>query len=362
MDERKDIYQQPEKPGDAADLPAYEKTPDEMRRVIRIKTILFSALIAAFLIFAGVIALKEARKAADKSDLRDMLATPNAPSNPVVRLTPVHVPTPNIDDFSFQKSLSNTVAAKDISPQKISEAMAEVRAANEYLKARDWDHAEAHAMKALEIWPDMNEALRLRGVVFTQMGRFDEAIEVLERALHRDPFSAEAFNTLATAYIQKKNFAKAEEILLTALSIRPGYAQAEINLGLLYVLMQKYDLALEQLQAAAPKVPENAAVPNNIGICLIRLGRYEEARESLLDIVKRDPKRAAPYFNIAISYTLQHDMANAMTWVRQGAAQCTPVDVQRFLADRDFETLRGTPEYQAFVREIYPQLPRGPNS
>lgn len=363
MDEQHDIYKHEDPQGQRTDLPAYERTPDDIRAEARRKTVIFSVLILAFLVFAVLFALNSGKGSLEKDELRDRLVTPTQTTNaaPRVMAQPLAQPVP-IDDFSFRTGSTNVVAVSDISPQKMADAMAAIRAANEYLTARDWDRAEMHITNALAIWPDMNVALRMRGVVYTQRGQFDEAIDVLERALKKDPFSAEAFNTLGTAYMQKRVFDKAEELLQTALSIRPGYAVAQVNLGLLYVLMQKYDLAVEQLEAAAPQLPDNAAIPNNLGVCLIRLARYEDARLRLQELVKADPKRAAPYFNIAITYTLQQDIANAMKWIRDGAAHCDPADVQRFLGDRDFDTLRTAPEYKAFLRELYPQLPAGPNS
>ena len=363
MDEPHDIYKQEQPEGPRSDLPAYERTPDDIRAEARRKTIIFSVLLVAFAAFAVLFALNSGKTKEEQDLLRDRLVTPTVNTNPAPRAVAPVLPRPTpLDDFTFRSDSTSVVAVSEISPQKMADAMASIRAANEYLSARDWDRAEMHVTNALAIWPDMNVAMRMRGVIYTQRGQFDEAIDVLERALKRDPFSAEAFNTLATAYMQKRVFDKAEELLQTSLSIRPGYAVAQVNLGLLYVLMQKYELAVEQLEAAAPQLPDNPAIPNNLAVCLIRLTRYEDARIRLQDLVKADPKRAAPYFNMAITYTLQQDMTNAMKWVRDGAARCSPADVQRFLGDRDFDTLRNTPEYKAFLRELYPQLPAGPNS
>ena len=362
MDENRNIYQQPEKDGSQEELPAYERTPDQMRSELRRKAVLFSLLLLAFGIFAGLFAWNEAQKKKAKSELRDMLHTPTWNTNAYVRTAPPPEPvSTRTDEAAFHDLVTNAVAA-EVSPQRMADAMGEIRAASEYIASRDWDHAETHLTNALAIWPEMNLALRLRGIVFTQRGQFDEAIAVLERAVKGDPFNAEAFNTLATAYIQKKQFDRAEDLLQTALSIRPGYAATEVNLGLLYILAKKYDLAIEQLEAAAPQMPDNAAVLNNIGVCLIRLNRHEEARQKFQELIKHEPKRAAPYFNMAMSCALQNDTASAVSWIKQGAAQCSPADVQRFLADQDFDSLRGKPEYQALIRDLYPQLPRAPGS
>lgn len=361
MDEHRDIYQQPQKSAGGQDLPAVEPSPAQVRAELRRKAVLFSLVVVVFGIFAVLFALNEMERKSGRQDLRDVLKTPAPAPAPGPRATPRALTGPD----EVQRTVAgftNRPAAAEISPRQMAEAMAEIRAANQYLAARDWDRADAHLTNALAICPEMNLALRLRGLVFTQRGQFDEAIAVLEHAISKDPFNAESFNTLATAYLQKKQFDRAEELLRTALDIRPDYAATQVNLGLLYLLLKKYDLAIEQLEAAAPRMPDNAAVLNNIGVCYIRLHRYEDARQKLLALIQREPRRAAAYFNVAMSYALQNDVTNAISWIKQGAAQCTPVDVQRFLPDQDFDPLRDKPEFQAMVRELYPQLPAGPRS
>ena len=362
VEENRDIYRQPDPGKGPSELPAYEVTPDQLRARARRRLMLFLALFVVLAGSAGIFAWRADQQVSDDK-LKDLLNAPPRPSNslPRVALAPLAT-VPAIEDFSFPSATNAEQPAIDLSPQRMADAMAQVRKASDFLAQHDWDQAEQHARAALAIWPDMAIALRMLGVVYTQRGQFDEAITVLERALTRDPFSAEAFNTLATAYMQKRVFDKAEELLHTSLSIRPGYAIAQANLGLLYVLQQKYEPAVEQFEAAGPNLPDIAAVPNNLGVCLIRLGRYEDARACLEALVQREPKRAAPYFNVAISYVLQKDLTNAMTWVRQGAAACTPADVQRFLSDHDFDELRRTPDCQNFIRDLFPDIPVTPPS
>lgn len=360
VEEHQDIYRKPDQGKGPDQLPAYEVTPAQLRFAARRRVLLFSLLTLTLVGTAALFAWNADKRLSDDK-LKDLLNAPPRPTNspPRVALTPM-ASVPALEDFSFPSLTNSESAGLDLSPQRMADAMDQVRKASSFLAIRDWDQAEQHARAALAIWPDMAISLRMLGVVYTQRGQFDEAITVLERALAKDPFSAEAFNTLGTAYMQKHVFDKAEELLHTSLSIRPGYAIAQANLGLLYVLQQRYDVAVEQFEAAGPNLPEVAAIPNNLGVCFIRLGRYEEARTCLESLLQREPRRAAPYFNVAISYVLQKDLTNAMNWVRQGSAVCTPTDAQRFLSDRDFDELRRTAECQAFLREIFPDIPLAP--
>lgn len=358
MDDRDDKAQR--QPDGGSDLPAYETSPDQMLSQVRRKSVMFWLLIGSFIAFAVIFALSEAARNDQRQDFRDKLNVTREPAAP----RPLRVVPPV--SISGQElaggSESNTYTAPAVTSERMAAAMAEIRDAKTYMDARDWDAAEVRLTKALAIWPEMTLALRLRGVVFTQRGQFDEAAIVLERALKKDPFNAETYNTLATALIQKKQFERAEELLNTALSIRPEYVASHVNLGLLHILTKKYDLALEHLLTALPQMPNNSAVQNNIAICYMRLNRHDEAQIRLEELIRRDPKHVGAYFNLAMTYSLRNDTTNAITWIRNGAAKCSAVDVQRFLTDPDFDSLRSSKEYQSLVRELYPQLPPGPGT
>ncbi|HEY8240473.1 MAG TPA: tetratricopeptide repeat protein, partial [Kiritimatiellia bacterium] len=121
-----------------------------------------------------------------------------------------------------------------------------------------------------------------------------------------------------------------------------------------------YDQAVDRLEMAVEQMPDNASALNNLGVALIRLGQYGESRQYLMRLVNRNPDVAAPYFNVAITFVMEKDFQNAMDWIRKGASRCTPAQCQRFLADTDFESIRGTPEFMEVVDSLYPDLPAGP--
>lgn len=345
---------------DQRDLPAYDLTPNQMLSTARRRTVLFWILVGSFAAFAVIFALSEAERNSGKQDFSEKLnVTKPQPAGPPVRVVP---PLPMSAQELREDPFTNRTESGAVSAERMAAAMAAVREAKQYMDVRNWDAAESQLTNAVAIWPEMTLAMRLRGVIFTQRGQFDEAVTILERVLKKDPFNAETYNTLATACIQKKQFERAEQLLQTAISIRPDYPASEVNLGLLYVLTKRYDVALEHLLAAVPAMPDNGAVQNNIAVCYMRLNRMDEARERLQALIAKNPKHVGAYFNLAMTYSMQNDTTNAIAWIRKGSAQCTPVDVQRFLTDPDFESLRDKKEYQDLIRELYPQLPPGPGA
>jgi ketosteroid isomerase-like protein len=88
----------------------------------------------------------------------------------------------------------------------------------------------------------------LKGVIFAEQGKNDEAIEIFA-ALTRDyPELPEPYNNLAVLFAEKGEFEKAREALLAAIQTHPSYSTAHENLGDLYAKMASmaYDRALEE--------------------------------------------------------------------------------------------------------------------
>lgn len=351
MQDHRDIYRAPEKePERKPDLPSFEPTPAEVRARTWRNTTGFLLIMVIILAAAAWFIYDQEKKAEDRK--LDTAGLP-APGPAATDAAPARITTP-------EPVVSLTEEEKKLDPERMARAMAETRTANDYLRARNWDQAEWHAKRALEIAPGMNAATRLLGVVYTQRGQFDQAIAVLEQALKTNPYSAETYNNLATAYLQKGQFDRAEELLQTALQIEPEYSFSYLNLGLIYLARARYDAAAEALERGIERVPNDPAPRVNLAVALIRLGRFDEARKHMQSVLLSRPDIPNTYFNMAITYVLENNYAEAMNWIRQGAQRCSPVLCQKFLSDADFNPLRNTPEFQELLNRLYPDLPTPP--
>ena len=363
MDQPGDIYQEPQKPPPPPPPRADVDIPvDRARLQTRRNLFTLVGIVAALLLIGLVYLLRQEAKSARLAALQDALNAPTDVRRAARTNAPAAGPGPQMTALPENMADLERTAPPDLSPQKMAEAMGQLRLANEYLQARELDRAEEEARKALQIWPGMNAALRLLGMVYTQRGQFDQAIAALEKARQSDPFSPETYNNMAAAYLQKRRFDQAEELLLTCLQIRPDFALGHLNLGLLYVLWGRYAQAIEHLEQAHQQMPENPSVLNNLAVCFIRLNRLEDARARLKTLLAARPGTGAAYFNMAITYALEQNVAEAMNWIRQGAAHSSPAECQTFLSDPDFDRLRGVPDFQQFVRGLYPDLPAGPGT
>ena len=287
--------------------------------------------------------------------LEDMVAPKRVPTNQLSHASIVFPDVPASFEDLAQESSRFPTAPRD--PEVLAAATEAVRLANNYVKAKEWELAELYIRRALDVWPAMNVAQRMLGVIYTQKGQFDQAITMLSQALTTDPFSAETYSNLATAYMHKGQLDKAENYLNTALKMRPDFIVANLNLGLLYLATGRYDWAAEYLELAVERLPNHVDVRNNLAVALLRIGRYEDARMHLQALIDSDADMAHAYFNVAITYTLEGDFEEAMRWIESGSSHCSPIAFQQFVSDQDFQELHVLPEFQSLLRGIYGELP-----
>lgn len=359
----RDIYNAPGGEGkDDRNLPLVGAPLAEERARTRRHTVIFSTLMVVILVIAWVVVYHQEQQEEEAERLAEVAELQATDEGMTPGPSGITYARPQLPDLT--ENLTRPVGATldDLDRDRLSKAISEVRVANEYLLQQDWDGAETHARRALDIWPDMNAGLRLMGFVYTQRGQFDQAAAILEKALQQEPFSAETFNNLASAYMQKWELERAESLLNTALDLRPDFAVAHMNLGLLYIILGRYPLTIDHLEQALELAPESVSARNNLAVALLRVGRYEEAREHLQNIINRFPARASAYFNMAITYVLERNFGEAMGYIQLGATHCSPVACRNFLADSDFDPMRGHPAFQSFINNLYPELPQFPES
>jgi tetratricopeptide (TPR) repeat protein len=142
----------------------------------------------------------------------------------------------------------------------------------------DWDRAGQTIERLREV--DSNGALSLNYVAnyLAMTGRFDDAIELRQQAIKRDPLNLMFRVSQSFILIIFGDLAGAEEQLNTVLELQPGNVEAQRQLGKLRRLQGDPDAALRILEP----LPRSRARTRFMASALDDLGRSEEAR-ALMD-------------------------------------------------------------------------------
>jgi spermidine synthase len=132
--------------------------------------------------------------------------------------------------------------------------------------------------------PENPKALYHFATIRLYEGRLDEAIQLVERILQREPKNIRARNLLAVAYGQ---------------TYQPEKADAEFR--------RSMELAR----------PEDFVTLNNYGLFLTERGRYQEALDRFNDAIEINPENVQAYVGIGEAYRQSGNIPKAMDWYRR---------------------------------------------
>lgn len=140
--------------------------------------------------------------------------------------------------------------------------------------------------------PQHPDALHLLGVLYSQIGEFDDAIEHIRAALRVDEDSVLFQSSLAQVYCRTGNLAQAAGILERVVAQQPDSFQAYSDLGA--VLQESGDLerAIDAYRRSIELNPGLAVVHFNLGTALKAQSHASEALACVERAVALDPGRA----------------------------------------------------------------------
>ncbi|HEX5489960.1 MAG TPA: protein kinase, partial [Candidatus Udaeobacter sp.] len=167
--------------------------------------------------------------------------------------------------------------------------------------------------------------------------KFIEAIDLLNRAVDRDPAFFQAYCQLARAHEQlylygidqtAERLALAEEAVQAALRLRPDAGEAHLaRAENLYMGYLDYDGALAELTTASQTLPNDPSISGLEGAILRRQGKQEEALQSLEHAVELDPLNFSGLLQLALSYDYHRRYGDEIA-VLDRALALQPNDVQ----------------------------------
>jgi tetratricopeptide (TPR) repeat protein len=146
--------------------------------------------------------------------------------------------------------------------------------------------------RALELEPNNVHALWNRGEIYRLLGRYDEALDDLNRALKLEPNNVHALDNRGVTYRMLGRYDEALDDLNRALKLEPNNVFALWNRGEIYRLLGRYKEALRDLNRALKLEPNNVYALGNRGATYRMLGRDEEALDDLNRALELDPSNS----------------------------------------------------------------------
>ena len=126
-------------------------------------------------------------------------------------------------------------------------SFADISKLNKLIEEKDYIEAKKIVEQLLVSDEENPQLLFIDGVLLSELGEIDDAINVFFSLTKSHPTLPEPYNNLAVLYAQSGNFDLARIALEKSIKTHPSYATAHVNLGDLYTRMasESYNQALQ---------------------------------------------------------------------------------------------------------------------
>jgi tetratricopeptide (TPR) repeat protein len=194
--------------------------------------------------------------------------------------------------------------------------------------------------KAIELAPGAASIHANLGEVLRQLGRKDEAAEALEEAIRLEPDNAQAQNNLGITWFEHGKIGRAVNCYRQAIELRPDMAEAHNNLGNALRVLGDKEGAIQAYQDALTHRERYPEAYNNLGTLLQAQDKLEEAEHALRKAIQQNPRYVEAHNNLASLYVAQQKDVEALR-ILGDALKFAPTSVQTLLITARIQLRRG---------------------
>ena len=205
---------------------------------------------------------------------------------------------------SARLGLEVKVRDKVLGAEPAKAARIESRAAQEAMAHSSHALALSHYRAAMELDADNAATYRGLGLALAQLGRFDDAMVAHRTAIRIDPGLAPAYNDLALILF-KEHGEYDEAIELLQRAVEEGGKEEKLyqyNLAHVYLNMGQYERAVGELEAVSTLDPNSALTHYGLGVTKSRQGLLASAEASLVRAIELNPDYGEAYFELGKVY------------------------------------------------------------
>jgi len=174
------------------------------------------------------------------------------------------------------------------------------------------DQAIDHYRRAVALRPDYAEAHYNLGRLLVEHGQLADAIVHYERAAAINPADAEARNNLGVTLFGMGRADEAIAHYQKALEIWPDYAEASCNLANALIAKGDFDGAIARYTACLAAIPDQEEARYNLASALLRRGRTDEAIVEYQKVLQMHPESADAHANLGSAWLAKGRVRDAM--------------------------------------------------
>ena len=206
----------------------------------------------------------------------------------------------------------------------------------------DWAAADASFREALDLEPGNAQALRYASSQALTFGRWNEAIDLANKAIERDPLRP---SNVGLALLAVNRDAEAEAAFRKALELDPDGTFRHRLLGLALLLQGKTNDALQEMEQETEENWRLSSLP----LAFHALGRRSESDAALATLKSKHAGEMA--YQIAEVHAFRGEADLAFEWLERAYDQ-RDGGLGDIKGDRLVRGLAGDPRYRALLRKL----------
>ena len=216
----------------------------------------------------------------------------------------------------------------------------------------EWSSAEREFRLAIRLNPGYATGRRWYGQFLSGMGRHDEAIDEVTRALDLDPLSVIIHTALGDVLFYARRFDDAIAIYRKALELDPNFLAGHSDLARALEESGRVEEAIRSYERAIDLAGTSVADPSiGLGHAYAAGGRREEALAVLDELKRRRDRQFVSPWGLASIYARRGEREAALDWLERAYAEHDSTLVWVKVHPR-FDPLRAEPRFLALLEKM----------
>jgi serine/threonine-protein kinase len=166
----------------------------------------------------------------------------------------------------------------------------------------DWSGAEREFQRAIELNPKYPTAHQWYAEYLAAMGRSDEALTEIRRALELDPLALMVITAVGIIFFYAHEYDRAIEPLQRALDMDPTFPPAHRVLGWVYEQKAMPEETIEAYQQAVTFSGRNVSMLADLGRYYGSLGQRDKAQQLFAELQELSKQRYVSPYEMALIY------------------------------------------------------------
>jgi serine/threonine protein kinase/Flp pilus assembly protein TadD len=209
----------------------------------------------------------------------------------------------------------------------------------------DWNGADSHCKRGLELEPGNANVIRVAGVLAGDLGHLDEAIAMDRRSIELDPLRPISYHNLGQHLLYAGKFNEAQSAFQKSLELAPRRPIAHNRIGVIYLLQSQSEKALAEFQ----NEPDPFWLEQGLALYYHAIGNKNEADSRLNEFVKKFKTDAV--FQVAEIYAYRNEKDKAFESLDQ-AYTARDAGLAELKADFLLRNLHNDPRWPAFLKKM----------